>query len=271
MSHFALSCTTCALRGWGDNETLDTFRHAPKAGYRYWGSAESVLRTAELALWADVARMKRGASEAGLLGITEVYADGFPPATVEQAVAHAASLAGVARAAVKMGSPLLVFTGSRPRKEGHLEATIAGLQALLPLIAEMPIRVALEPHFGSTVQFAEDYDAILGAIDDPKLGITVDVGHFHAAGVDWEGLIRRYPKRIYNVHLKDQVGRQSVPIGEGEIDLCRLIRVLDELDYSGALAVELEVVDPENLPAYCARAHTVLSGLVYEVTGEYPD
>jgi len=271
MSHFVLSCSTCALRGWGDNETLDTFQHAPAAGYRYWGWADPVLYMSDLAQWVDIERMKRGAAEAGLLGCTEVYARGFPTATIKQAVAHAASVAEVARVAVEMGSPLLVFSGTRPRQEGHLEATIAGLQALLPLIADMPIRVALEPHYGYTVQLAADYDAIMGAIDDPQLGITVDVGHFHAAGVDWAELIRRYANRIYNIHAKDHVGRQSVPIGEGEIDLRRMIQVLHACDYQGALAVEVEVVDPENLPSYCAKARPYLSDLVHEVTGEYPE
>jgi sugar phosphate isomerase/epimerase len=271
MSHFTLSCTTCALRGWGHDETLDTFQHAPAAGYRYWGTAAPVLRTGESAEWADIERMKRLATAAGLLGCTEVYANGIPTRSLAAAVAHAPSLAGVARAAVQLGSPLLVFSGSYPREEGHLAATIAGIQALLPLIHDLPIRIALEPHIDSTVQFAEDYEAFLAAIPDPQFGITVDVGHFHTAGVDWARLIQRYPERVYNVHLKDQLGPQSVPIGAGEIDLTRLIEVLHAVDYCGALAVELEVVDPENLPAYCAQAHKVLRQLVHQVVGEYPD
>ena len=90
----------------------------------------------------------------------------------------------------------------------------------------------------------------------------MDTGHFHAAGVDWKALIRRYAARIYNVHLKDHLGPQSVAIGKGEIDLPGLVAVLREIDYSGPLALELEVTDPENLPRYIAEAHEYMSRLL---------
>ena len=63
--------------------------------------------------------------------------------------------------------------------------TIAGIKALEPHIENKPVRLALEPHYGCQIQFLEDYDAILGEIDSPWVGITLDSGHFHAAGVDW--------------------------------------------------------------------------------------
>ena len=90
------------------------------------------------------------------------------------------------------------------------------------------------------------------------------------AGVDWEDLIRSYQRKIWNIHLKDHLGRQSVPIGQGEIDLKGLIGVLHEIDYRGALAVELEPVDTENLPRYIAEAYRYLDDLVREVTGNPP-
>jgi len=39
----------------------------------------------------------------------------------------------------------------------------------------------------------------------------------------------------------------------------------------GGLAVELEVVDPENLPHCCAEAYTYLRDLVESVTGKLPE
>ena len=111
-----------------------------------------------------------------------------------------------------MGSPLVVITG-RPRTDHGLEPTIAGIKALLPLIENKPVRLALEPHYGSQIQFFEDYEAIFDAIRSPQVGITLDSGHFHSSGVDWECLIKRYPERIYNFHVKDHVGTQLVPLG----------------------------------------------------------
>ena len=52
------------------------------------------------------------------------------------------------------------------------------------------MRVALEPHYRSQYQDAEDFDFLFQRLDHPQLGITVDTGHFHAAGVDTRALIR---------------------------------------------------------------------------------
>ena len=100
------------------------------------------------------------------------------------------------------------------------------------------------------------------------MGITVDTGHFYSAGVDWRPFVHRYAERIYNVHVKDHVGTQSVPLGRGQVDLRGYLEELDAINYQGALAVELEVADPENLPRYCAEAYTYLDKLVQQVTGQ---
>jgi sugar phosphate isomerase/epimerase len=49
------------------------------------------------------------------------------------------------------------------------------------------------------------------------------------------------------------------------------IEELHAIGYEGALAVELEVTDPENLPRYCAEAFVYLRDLVKNVTGKFPD
>jgi len=271
MSRFTLSCTTCAARMPGKDEILECFEHAPKAGYKYWGMAGPALRNGwGHARWFNTDLLNRLAAEAGLVGCTEVYGHPLPTSSVAAAENYAASLALIAEAAQKIRSPLLVFTGGK-RQPGGLEATIAGIKKLLPLVADRPVKLAIEPHYRTQIQNRADYDQILSEINTPKVGITIDVGHFHSAGVDWRALIHAYPDRIYNIHVKDHVGTQSVPIGAGEIDLRGLIEELHAIDYSGPLAVELEVVDPENLPRYCAEAYTYLRDLVKSVSGRLPE
>jgi len=48
------------------------------------------------------------------------------------------------------------------------------------------------------------------------------------------------------------------------------IEELHAIGYEGALAVELEVIDPENLPRYIAEAFVYLRDLVKEITGQIP-
>jgi sugar phosphate isomerase/epimerase len=220
--------------------------------------------------WVNIDLIIHCAKDAGLEHCTEVYGAAFPTGSIAEAQAAAAFRAQLWDVALKMESPLVVITG-RPRTDTGLKPTIAGIKALLPLIENKPVRLALEPHFGSQIQFFEDYEAIFEQIKSPQVGITLDSGHFHSSGVDWKSLIHRYPERIYNFHVKDHIGMQSVPLGTGEIDLRGYIEALHAIGYHGALAVELEVTDPENLPRYCAEASVYLRDLVKNVTGTVPD
>ncbi len=265
-----LSCTTCATRQPGLDEISECFIHAPKAGYTAWGGAGPLFWTPGLVRWTDFDLLNPRAAEAGLSRCTEVYAPSFPTGSIEEALQAVGDRLLLFEAAEKLRSPLVVMTG-RKRAEGGLAPTLAGLKALLPLVEGKPVRLALEPHYGAQIQFLEDYDAIFDEISSPQIGITLDSGHFHSAQVDWQRVIKRYPDRIYNFHVKDHVGTQSVPIGAGEVDLRGYIEALHAIGYAGALAVELEVQDPENLPRYCAEAYGYLRDLVLEVTGEAPE
>ena len=155
-----------------------------------------------------------------------------------------------------------MFSGGKRHANG-LKHTITGLGRLAESISDLPIKVALEPHAGSQFHNEADFEEIFAHITTKQIGITIDTGHFHVAGVDWKAVIRKYPDRIYNVHVKDHVGLQSVPIGEGEVDMPGLLHELCAIDYHGPLAVELEVEDPENLPRYVADAYQYLSGLIH--------
>ena len=260
MNEIILSCTTCALRNPPLDEISETFKHAPKAGYTYWGLAGPITWTPGLIQWLDTEGLQRQAAEAGMKGLTEVYASAISTDSVQAAQNSVNDLLLNAQAAVKLKCPLLVFSGGKRRSDG-MKHTLAGLDKLVKAISDMPVKVALEPHLGSQFQNEADYDEIFAHINTKQIGITIDTGHFHVADVDWKALIRKYPDRIYNVHVKDHIGAQSVPVGNGEVDMPGLIHELRAINYPGPLAVELEVEDPENLPRYVADAYQYLSRL----------
>ncbi|MDP7236629.1 MAG: sugar phosphate isomerase/epimerase [Candidatus Latescibacteria bacterium] len=271
MSRFTLSCTTCTLRAPGKDELLETLEHAPAAGFEYWGVAGPPFRTPGGPRWIDADRINCMAADAGLLGMTEVYASAIPTESPRAAIAYVEySLIHSCDLAVRLNCPLVVFSGGQRDEEGTagLEASVAGLNALLSMIENMEIKVALEPHFHSRYQDAEDFDFIFERIDHPQLGITVDTGHLHAAGVDTQTFIRKYAGKVWNLHLKDHIGAQSVAIGEGEIDLRGIFALLHEVGYEGALALEIEPEDPDNLPRYVAEAYTYVKNLVTDAIGK---
>jgi len=260
-SEMYLSCTTCALRGRGRDEIEETFRYAPAAGYRHWGLGGPFTWEPGLIQWLDVQAVRRRMAEVGLESVTEVWTPPIPTQSEEATDLGARHVAMSARVAMELGCDRIVQTGG-PRRDGGIRQTVRGLSLLLDLLRDVPVRVCLEPHVHSQILYEADYDAIFTYLPTAQLGITVDTGHFHTAGVDWKALIRKYADRIYNVHLKDHIGAQSVAIGEGEIDLPGLVEVLCEIGYQGPLALELEVTDPENLPRYIKDAYSYMTTLL---------
>jgi len=200
-------------------------------------------------------------AQVGFESLTEVWTPPIPTQSSEAVRVGVECVTLSGRVAAELGCPLIVQTGG-PRIAEGLAKTIEGLRILQDSLADVPVQVCLEPHMNSQILYPEDYHEILAALDPVKFGITVDTGHFHTAGVDWEAFIRQYPDRVYNVHLKDHRGAQSVPIGTGEIDLARLVGVLNEVGYDGPLALEMELEDPQNAPQYVADAFQYLSNLL---------
>ncbi|HQK93738.1 MAG TPA: sugar phosphate isomerase/epimerase [Armatimonadota bacterium] len=258
-----LSCTTCSLRGRGRDEIEETLRYAPEAGYSAWGLGGPFTWEPGLIQWLDTDQLRERMCMAGLPTLTEVWTPPIPtesPARAEEGARHVVLSA---RAAEKLGCDRLVQTGG-PRREGGLDQTLQGLRALDAALGSLPVRVCLEPHVGSQILYPDEYNVLMAELPTRRFGITVDTGHFHSAGVDWKALIRRFPDRVWNVHVKDHVGTQSVAIGAGEIDLRGLIAVLRDIGYDGPLAVEMEVTDPENLHRYIADAHRTITALLEE-------
>jgi sugar phosphate isomerase/epimerase len=200
-----------------------------------------------------------------------VWGDGAPGEVQQRAVEE--MLASV-RAAQKMGIAVISgFSGSAlwSYVMGYPHASAAtisrGLREfaerwnpILDACGQCGVKYALEVHPG---QIAFDLSSAELALDAVKgreeLGFTLDPSHLLWQGIDPAEFIRRFPERIYHVHIKDAVlalnGRRGLlngylPAGDprrgwdyrapgrGGIDWEAFIRALNEVGYEGALAVE---------------------------------
>ena len=103
--------------------------------------------------------------------------------------------------------------------------------------------VAAEPSRGDAVGDADlGFDAFVDATD---IGIQLDLGLALYAGDDVVARLRSLGERSRLVHLKDydvEAG-ESVPVGEGDLDLDRIAAAVDEND-SDWLIYEYEGEDP---------------------------
>ncbi|CAG7629928.1 sugar phosphate isomerase/epimerase family protein [Paenibacillus allorhizosphaerae] len=153
-----------------------------------------------------------------------------------------------AQFAAKLGVKVVLF------KAKSQELYIRTAKAFLDATEHLPVTPVLQNHAGSAISTIEDYREVIEGIGDDRMKTLLEVGHFHTAGVSWRQGCELLGDSIALVHIKDQIGGQSVPFGKGEIDLTGLLEHMHHAGYSGAYVIEMEVKDKENTLTYLADA-----------------
>ena len=155
----------------------------------------------------------------------------------------------------------LIVEGGPDRASEPFDPFLKSLEELVAYAEGTPVSIALENHYGNSIQFAEDYERIFSLFDSPHIGMTLDTGHFTSAGVDPAAIARRFGLRVLHVHVKDHIGTQSMPLGAGKTDNFGVVRELKKHGFAGYLSQELEVHDRENADRYAREGFAYLRRL----------
>jgi inosose dehydratase len=119
----------------------------------------------------------------------------------------------------------------------------------------------LHHHTGTYLEAVWEIERALEVCD---VGLCLDTGHLVVGGGDPVGAIRDWAGRINHLHLKDarqqildQIGSEGAPmeaiwrrrafcrLGEGDVDVVRVLESVHAIDYSGWLVVEQDTMpDP---------------------------
>jgi len=153
-----------------------------------------------------------------------------------------------ARFASELGADVVLY------KAKDRPTYIKAAPAFLDAVQDLPVTPVVQNHCGSALTTLDDVKEVLEGISDTRMRALLEVGHFHAAGVPWRDAAEFLGDSIALVHIKDQVGPQSVPFGMGEIDLPALFAYMNNRSYSGRYVIEMEVQDRENTLRYLADA-----------------
>jgi sugar phosphate isomerase/epimerase len=230
---------------------LDTALRAYSAlGYTQFEAFTSWAKSA-LDLNADPA-MYRAQAQAHDMRFTSMHlppikADDFD-ATLEQAIA-------ATRFAGAIGATVVLFKASdRPT---YIKAAGPYLDA----IEGLGVTPVLQNHAGSPITTPDDFREVIEGIADPRMKTLLEVGYFHYVGVHWRDGYNLLAPNIALVHIKDMIGKQSVPFGAGDVDLPGLLEHLQAVGYTGNIVVEMEVVDKANTLKYLADARNYLAKL----------
>jgi sugar phosphate isomerase/epimerase len=200
-----------------------------------------------------------------------VWGDGDPAGVSERA---ADEMAATFRAAQKLGVAVVSgFSGSSlwPGVMGYPHHTPEQVREgfadfaqrwnpLLDVAQEAGVRFALEVHPGQIAFDIVTAEMALDALDGrEEFGFNFDPSHFHWQGIDPCEFLRRFPDRIFHVHIKDASVRLNgrngllgshLPHGDprrgwefrapghGGVDWENVIRTLNDIGYVSPLAVE---------------------------------
>jgi sugar phosphate isomerase/epimerase len=233
-----------------------------------------------------------------------IYGDGNPEGVRQRA---AEELIKTAQAAARFGVKVVNgFTGSSiwhlvysfpPVLPGQIEAGFKDFATrFTPILDEfqkLGIKYALEVHPTEIAFDIASAERALQALDyHPAFGFNYDPSHFGYQGVDYVGFIRKFPDRIFHVHMKD-VAWSDRPteagvfgghvdfhqpnrfwdfksVGRGNINFEKIIRALNDIGYAGPLSVEWEDggMDREfgaaESCAYCKRVDFPSSNIVFD-------
>ena len=205
---------------------------------------------------------------------------GFVPVVLHRPDARDSELSSVERQAglfAAAGATVLVLAAATG-EEGYEET--AGLEdtewdelfATLAMVEEIGARhglsVVLHPHYGTEIENPEQVQRFLEGCDT---GLCLDTGHSMVGGGDPVALTESAAARIRHVHLKDvdrdlsdrvlsatlpyeQAVRDGLymPLGDGDVDVRRVLDVLDNEGYDGWYVLEQDIMlaaDPGYGPA----------------------
>lgn len=152
------------------------------------------------------------------------------------------------------GLPGVFHKGADPSVDRALAIEEAGWRQ--GAASQVGVAYAVEAHLGSVCMDVASTRALIRAV--PGLSLTLDYGHFIAAGVSSRDI---HPLLRFATHIHVRGGapnRLQTPMNENRIDFVGMATRLSKRSYSGFIAVEYVYIDWEG----CNRADNVSETLL---------
>ena len=200
---------------------------------------------------------------------------GFVPAVLHEPDIQDEQLAYVERRAeffAAAGADVVVLaasTGSADygkvfEADEHAWGTLfVSLDAVGEICARHGVAVSLHQHYGTVI---ERDDQLRRFLEGSEMGLCLDTGHLAIGGSDPVEIAKLAAGRINHVHLKDvdyelatrlagrkldfrEAAKKGAfrPLGEGDVDVGRLLEVLEGEGYSGWYVLEQDTVVEEEI------------------------
>lgn len=123
------------------------------------------------------------------------------------------------------------------RPEDEWELAVSGMKELYAYAEARGIKLGIEPINRFETYFvnraAQAY--ALAEATGPNCGVCLDIFHMNLEEADWEKALRDCADRLHGFHVADN--NRMAP-GMGSLDWPRIIGVLKDIGYTGAVSVE---------------------------------
>jgi inosose dehydratase len=164
-------------------------------------------------------------------------------------------------------SPERMATAGRSDLAKRLDpARLRHLVELIDRIADLAlaqgITPVIHPHAGCYIEFEDEIERVMAALDPARVGICIDTGHMAYAGIDPVAFYERHRPRVKYFHFKDidrtvheRVVSECIPfldavaqkvfapLGKGVVRWADLASALARDAYAGAATIEQDI-DP---------------------------
>ncbi len=168
-----------------------------------------------------------------------------------------------ARAAAALGIPAVrvdsIMTGERDLPlEQRVQIYAARLQEVLSALGRIQVGLGIENH-GRQGNDPAWMGGVMQAVPDRRVGLTLDVGNWYWFGHPLSSLYdiyARFAPRVKATHVKSiayppelreqqreiglEYGTRCCPLDEGDLDFGRIVGILRDARFNGALTIEDE-------------------------------
>jgi inosose dehydratase len=166
----------------------------------------------------------------------------------------------------KICTPRMSTAGRRDLARRLDDRRFRHMADLIERIADMALAHGVMPvihqHAGTYIEFEDELERLLAALDAAKVGICLDTGHMSYAGIDPLAFYQHHAARVKYLHFKDVdpavharaladktpfidavAARIFCPLGKGVVKWTELAKLLAKTGYDGAATIEQDV-DP---------------------------
>jgi sugar phosphate isomerase/epimerase len=119
-------------------------------------------------------------------------------------------------------------------------------EKIAQLCAEYDMRFAIHNHGPDAPEMFPDSKSMYAMVKDlgDRMGFCLDIGHELRYGSDPALAIRKYPERIFDIHVKnvtaaDKSGKAAC-FSRGKVDLAEVLLALYDIRFNGVCAIEWE-------------------------------